>query len=79
MGNISNERTVTCLFHGASFDVTTGRKVREPKLTRPHGIEPLPEKWQKFVDYIGQLISHIKTYDQHTETRGVEGDLIKIV
>ena len=45
MGNISNERTVTCPFPGASFDVTTGRKVREPNLTPPYGMELLPEKW----------------------------------
>jgi nitrite reductase/ring-hydroxylating ferredoxin subunit len=84
MGNISNERIVTCsfhgAFHGASFDVSTGRNAREPNLTPPHGMESLPEKWRKFMEYIGQLMSHIKTYYQQTyETSGgVEGDLIKI-
>ncbi len=28
IGNTSNERIVICPFNGASFDVTTGRKVR---------------------------------------------------
>ena len=71
MGNISNERIVTCPFHGASFDVTTGRKVRKSNLTPPQRMEPLPEKWQKFTEYIRQLMSHIKIYDQQTyETRG---------
>ena len=47
-----------------SFDVTTGRKVRKSNLTPPQRMEPLPEKWQKFTEYIRQLMSHIKTYDQ---------------
>lgn len=78
MGNISNEQIVTCPFHGARFDVTTGRKVRDPNLTPPQEMEPLPEKWQKFMEYVGQLMSHIKTYDQQTYETRVEGDLIKI-
>jgi len=77
MGNISKEGIVTCPFHGASFDVTTGRKTRDPNLT-PQEMEPLPEKWQKFMEYVGQLMSHIKTYDQQTYETRVDGDLIKI-
>jgi nitrite reductase/ring-hydroxylating ferredoxin subunit len=78
MGNISNERIVTCPFHGASFDVTTGRKVRGPNLTPSQEMEPLPQKWQKFMEYAGQLMSHIKTYDQQTYETKVDGDLIKV-
>lgn len=78
MGNISNEGIVTCPFHGASFDVTTGRKVREPNLTPSQEMDPLPEKWQKFMENVGQLMSHIKTYDQQTYEIKVDGDLIKI-
>jgi nitrite reductase/ring-hydroxylating ferredoxin subunit len=78
MGNISNERIVTCPFHGASFDATTGRKVREPNLTPSQEMEPLPQKWQKFMEYAGQLMSHIKTYDQQTYETKVDGDLIKV-
>lgn len=77
MGNISKEGIVTCPFQGASFDVTTGRKTRDPNLT-PQEMEPLPEKWQKFMEYVGQLMSHIKTYDQQTYETRVDGDLIKI-
>lgn len=78
MGNISNEGIVTCPFHGASFDVTTGRKVREPNLTPSQEMDPLPEKWQKFMENVGQLMSHIKTYDQQTYEIKVDGDLIKM-
>ena len=78
MGNISSEGIVTCPFHGASFDVTTGRKVREPNLTPSQEMDPLPEKWQKFMENVGQLMSHIKTYDQQTYEIKVDGDLIKM-
>ena len=78
MGNISSEGIVTCPFHGASFHVTTGRKVREPNLTPSQEMDPLPEKWQKFMENVGQLMSHIKTYDQQTYEIKVDGDLIKI-
>ena len=30
MGNISNDSIVTCPFHGARFDDTTGKKIKEP-------------------------------------------------
>src|ERR671932_2234434 len=35
--------TVTCPFHGAKFDVTTGKKVSEPILTPSQEMEPLPQ------------------------------------
>ncbi len=70
---------VTCPFHGASFDVTTSRKTRDPNLTPSQEMEPLPEKWQKFMEYVGQLMSHIKTYDQQTYETRVDGDLIRIM
>ncbi len=41
-------------------------------------MDPLPEKWQKFMEFIGQLIFHIKTFGQQTYETRVEGDLIKI-
>ena len=78
MGNIANDNIVTCPFHGARFDITTGRKVKEPVLTPSQEMEPLPQKWQKFMEYAGQLMSHIKTYDQQTYETKVDGDLIKI-
>ena len=77
MGNLK-ENTITCPFHGARFDVTTGRKLSEPILTPSQAMEPLPQTWQKFFENVGQLMSHIKTYDQKTYETRVEGDRIKI-
>jgi nitrite reductase/ring-hydroxylating ferredoxin subunit len=78
MGSIAKEGIVTCPFHGASFDVTTGRKTREPILTPSQEMEPLPEKWQNYMENVGQLMSHIRTYDQQAYETKVDGDLIKI-
>ena len=41
-------------------------------------MEPLPQTWQKFFENVGQLMSHIKTYDQKTYETKVERDSIKI-
>jgi nitrite reductase/ring-hydroxylating ferredoxin subunit len=78
MGNISNDGIVTCPFHGARFDATTGKKVKEPVLTSLQQMEPLPKTWQNYMEQAGQLMSHIKTYDQETYEIQVEGDRIKI-
>jgi nitrite reductase/ring-hydroxylating ferredoxin subunit len=45
-GNL-NQNIVTCPFHGAKFDITSGKKIGEPVLEVPPGMEPLPPKWQK--------------------------------
>lgn len=73
-----NQNIVTCPFHGAKFDITTGKKVREPVLEIPPDMEPLPAKWQKYMEYVSQEIAFIKTYDQKTYEVKVEGDTIKI-
>jgi nitrite reductase/ring-hydroxylating ferredoxin subunit len=78
MGNVSTDNLVTCPFHGARFDVTNGKKVKEPVLTPSQEMEPLPKSWQKYLEYAGQLMSHIKTYDQKTYETLVEGDSIKV-
>jgi len=78
MGNISNEGVVTCPFHGARFDINTGKKVKEPVLTPSQEMEPLPKTWQNYMEHAGQLMSHIKTYDQQTYEVLVDGNRIKI-
>jgi nitrite reductase/ring-hydroxylating ferredoxin subunit len=78
MGNIANDNIVTCLFHGARFDITTGKKVKEPILTPSQEMEPLPKTWQLYLEHAGQLMAHIKTYDQEVYETKIEGDTIKI-
>jgi nitrite reductase/ring-hydroxylating ferredoxin subunit len=78
MGNIANDNIVTCPFHGARFDITTGKKVKEPILTPSQEMEPLPKTWQLYLEHAGQLMAHIKTYDQEVYETKIEGDTIKI-
>jgi nitrite reductase/ring-hydroxylating ferredoxin subunit len=77
MGNLANDNIVTCPFHGARFDIISGKKVKEPVLTPSREMEPLPKTWQKYMEYAGQLMSHIKTYDQEIYETKI-GDSIKI-
>lgn len=76
MGNVIGN-IVTCPFHGAKFDVTSGKKLSEPVLTPSQEMEPLPKTWQKYLEYAGQLMSHIKTYDQRTYEVKIEGTTVK--
>ena len=76
--NIVNDNIVTCPFHGASFDIISGKKVKEPILTPSQEMEPLPKTWQMYLEHAGQLMAHIKTYDQEIYETKIEGDTIKI-
>ena len=78
MGNVSSDSIVTCPFHGARFNVTTGKKVKEPVLTPSQQMEPLPKIWQNYLEHAGELMSYIKTYDQQTYEVQVEDNVIKI-
>jgi nitrite reductase/ring-hydroxylating ferredoxin subunit len=78
MGTLSNDKILTCPFHGAKFDVTNGKKVGEPVLTPSQEMEPLPPTWQTFFENVGQLMARIKTYNQKTYEVKVEGDSIKM-
>lgn len=76
-GNI-NQNIVTCPFHAAKFDITSGKKIGEPVLEIPPGMDPLPPTWQKYMEIVGLEMSYIKTYDQETYEVKVEGDTIKV-
>ena len=73
-----NKNIVTCSFHDAKFDVTSGKKAGEPVLEVPPGMEPLPPSWQKYMGTVGEEMSFIKTHDQQVFEVKVEGDSIKI-
>ena len=76
MGNLTGD-VVTCPFHGAKFNVASGKKIAEPVLTPSQEMEPLPKTWQKAMEHIGQLMSRIKTYDQPTYEIKVGGTIVK--
>lgn len=76
MGHIQDS-ILTCPMHGARFDITTGKKVSDPKMPS-FNIDSLPVNMQKYMEYAGQLLSRIKTYDQDSYEVRVEGNYIKL-
>lgn len=76
MGHIQ-DNILTCPMHGARFDITTGKKVSDPKMPS-FNIDSLPVNMQKYMEYAGQLLSRIKTYDQDSYEVRVEGNSIKL-
>ncbi len=76
-GNI-HQGVVACPFHAAKFDIMSGKKISEPVLEIPPGMEPLPSSWQKYMGVVAQEMSFIKTNDQGVYDVKVEGDTIKI-
>jgi nitrite reductase/ring-hydroxylating ferredoxin subunit len=76
MGHIQGN-IVTCPMHGARFDITTGKKVSDPKFPSLE-IDSLPVNLQKYMEYVGRLLSQIKTYDQEVYEVKVEGSSIKL-
>ena len=71
------DNMLTCPMHGARFDITTGKKVSDPKMPS-FNIDSLPVNMQKYMEYAGQLLSRIKTYDQDSYEVRVEGNSIKL-
>src|SRR5262245_2148993 len=56
---------VTCPLHGAQFDVTTGRKVKEFDLKGERSsLDKLPGDFRKYLEYAFELIESVKTHDQ---------------
>lgn len=68
---------LTCPMHYSQFDIRTGEALSGPV---PHdfGKEPVPEGIQKFFEYIGTLMSKIKTYDIETYPVKIEKDSIMV-
>lgn len=77
MGNLKGD-VVTCPFHGSEFDVTTGKKISDPKMEAPPGVEQLPEGFQEYLQRVAELMAPIKTYDQEVYEVTVEGDGLKV-
>jgi len=71
---------VTCPLHGAQFDVTTGRKVKDLNLEGERSsLEKLPDDFRKYLEYAFKLVESIKTHDQEKYNLEVDGDRIKIM
>jgi 3-phenylpropionate/trans-cinnamate dioxygenase ferredoxin subunit len=76
MGNLK-DNVVTCPLHGAKFDIKTGKKISDPTMASIN-TDSLPTNLQKYMQYAGQILSRIKTYDQKTYEVKVEGNSVKV-
>ena len=63
MGNLNGD-IVTCPLHAAQFNITTGKKVREPNLRAGAPEVDFPESYQRYAKRVYEILSCIKTYDQ---------------
>jgi nitrite reductase/ring-hydroxylating ferredoxin subunit len=77
MGKLQG-KNVICPFHFAEFDVTTGKKVKDPVPESFHDMEKLPEEMQKFLVYAKKLVDPVKTYDIQTYKTKIEGETLFI-
>jgi nitrite reductase/ring-hydroxylating ferredoxin subunit len=60
-----NGKVVTCPLHGAQFDVTTGRKVKDFNLTIPP-LDMLPKDFKEYTQYALELVGSNKIHNQET-------------
>lgn len=74
MGKLEG-KIVSCPFHFAEFDVTTGKKTKEPT-RESFNLDNVPEEMKNFLIYAGKLVEPVKTYDMQTHEVKVEGDKI---
>ncbi len=77
MGTLKG-KTVICPLHFAEFDITTGRKTKEPVVESVPNFDKLPEDMQKYLQYIQKLVAPVKTLDMQTYPAKVDGDKILV-
>ena len=68
---------LTCPMHHAQFDLTSGEALGGP-VPANLGIEPVPPGLGKYLQYIGTLMSHIKTCNLRRFQVKVENGVIKV-
>ncbi|NHI92529.1 MAG: Rieske (2Fe-2S) protein [Candidatus Lokiarchaeota archaeon] len=69
-------KNVICPFHFAHFDVTTGKRVKDPVSEEFKDADKLPEEMQNFLNYVKTLVDPVKTYDIQSYDLKIEGNKI---
>jgi nitrite reductase/ring-hydroxylating ferredoxin subunit len=71
--------TVTCPLHGAQFDVTTGKKLSEPRVGGSiPDMDKLHQPFLKRIEHSAKIVAEIKTYNQRSYDISVNGKSIKL-
>jgi nitrite reductase/ring-hydroxylating ferredoxin subunit len=71
-------KVLTCAFHSARFDVTTGKKVSDAVVLPPPAIDKAPPEMLPYLQKAGRLSAPIRTHDCPRYEVMVEGDAVKV-
>lgn len=69
-----NGNIVTCPLHGVQFDVTTGKKMKDPDLAGP-STERLPDDMKKYIEYTYTLVRDINILPNRGKRLGEQHQL----
>jgi nitrite reductase/ring-hydroxylating ferredoxin subunit len=68
---------LTCPLHFSTFDVTTGKKLSNPRTEMPaEMMKKFPEELGKMFSRMGEIMARIETYDLRTYEVKIENDSI---
>jgi len=68
---------LTCPLHFSTFDVTTGKKLSNPRIEMPaEMMKKFPEELGKMFSRMGEIMARIETYDLRTYEVKIENDSI---
>ena len=76
--NVQGKDIVTCPLHFSTFDIATGKKLSEPKMSPPMDMAALPKSLQDAFAHAAQVMAFVKTYDMETFQVERDGEDIKL-
>ena len=77
--NVKGKDIVTCPLHFSTFDIMTGKKLSEPKMSPPPmDLASLPKSLRDAFAHAEQIIAFVKTYDMETFEVERDGEDIKL-
>ena len=76
--NVQGKDIVTCPLHFSTFDIATGKKLSEPKMSPPMDMAALPKSLQNAFAHAAQVVAFVKTYDMETSQVERDGEDIKL-
>ena len=76
--NVQGKDIVTCPLHFSTFDIVTGKKLSEPKMSPPMDVGVLPKPLQDAFAQAAQIMAFVRTYDMETFEVKRDGEDIKL-
>ena len=76
--NVQGKYIVTCPLHFSTFDIATGKKLSEPKMSPPMDMAALPKSLQNAFAHAAQVMAFVKTYDMEIFQVERDGEDIKL-